>query len=644
MEAPDSTFRFSIVYGLIVALIFLTPTLLNLATSQTDEIQIPNAADEEHYLHLPYLTYSLLPSIAIYSEHNKKGSLSQILASYPNAWLDYLAGALATRMNLTPLKFGLVLDLLFVTLSTIVFLALCYELSGSRAISLMTVILMIELPNFGNIAALFPISLQGLSPALLADPIFNTTALFRGVYTQVSYPFYAIALWLTIRACRSKDASNSLWLGTFLSASLIYIYFFSWAAASFFNLAYVVLTILLDRYHRVSVRKVSDVCQQLCLHGLVAATGIYLSFSSHGQHTAIDPLLSEYWHANLTYVLIAIGAIGICLRAQTPINRELGKTIAVAAIGIVATSNIQPVLGRWISSHQITGSYLGPTLTTATILLLFHSLQQMMARSFPHHLPRVISSWSPAVIVSIAFSHQILSFEKNPDYFYAKQYNSRSTDIARINRQLEFSDKSKHYRGISRSELGELVRYITDHSASDTVIASLPTETPFIDVVPAYLPLIPIPNLLAMLTNRPILFQDWFNTQGLLSSEEMLKRESFLGWLYSDRLQLLWPCIDSAADIPGDIYQMPWTQLQILRASECQGYLSMRESFTPCDAINQFSLGYVVHLSNHSLEIPAWYQGILTNVWQSHSGAIVLYQFNKLAAIDRYCPTHDRAR
>jgi hypothetical protein len=138
------------------------------------------------------------------------------------------------------------------------------------------------------------------------------------------------------------------------------------------------------------------------------------------------------------------------------------------------------------------------------------------------------------------------------------------------------------------------------------------------------------PEIFRLYTDTYLLHDEWL-IQDTVSYEDQLQRELYMGWIFSGKLQYLWPCVGLKAQLPGDLFDGHYTHYLIKREMLSPICAQLLQTYTSCKAVSDYKLEYILverNLSDRSGQhIATFAERILT----SASGAYTLYKVDHSA-------------
>lgn len=544
--------------------------------------------DESIYLKLPRDAFLTRSPESIYVEHTIDETISSYLVRYPSAITDFLVGNLSSFLTLGPVELGLFLDLLCSIISYLFLSRLYFRIFPNRLAAESATIISLSFPWLLIPSQYYDFSIPGLRyfyPAFYLDYSLST---LRGVYTQISFCLFVISIDVLGSLCTTDKARAFSWflLGG-LSASLIYVYVFGWAAV----LGIIPQTLILNSFQKSADKKafrglVSRLFGFSAGHLIVGIPGLILMKHQDFMELVRSPLFGKvrFFSPVMTLLAITIFAFFIRNRNSPPIFFAISVIIS-SVISETILMNMQPILGQSITPYQIPTKYIHPLVSGILFTLLIRAIF-----SNPRTvLYRYVLTTIPIFIFSIR------------SYVLAQQ-------------SIDELGKSK--------EIAELISAISKTPAKTTIAIRSPNS--------------PLAPLIATMTDRQILFQDWISWKKITMTESV-KREMAVGWIFSGEPRLLWPCVYDEPNLPGDILTLTWTDRLIKRAQYCKAEQAIIKNYSSCDILRDFQIDYILWSHTFNFKQPKWYKTFAQTVWRSDEGTYELLRFMRTEALSHFC-------
>ncbi|NDC37508.1 MAG: hypothetical protein EBZ48_05595 [Proteobacteria bacterium] len=357
--------------------------------------------DEPYYLPLPFEAAQRARLSSLWSVGDRGLRVYSELDSYlPHSVSDLLVGSFASALRLSPASLGIFLDVVLFpfALSILYLLYSCLGAGGLPALVASYITLL-----FPWVAALsaFRIFELPISPHIqtISHNFFPSLPIFRGVYTQMSYPFFAAFLYLLARHCTaiSTSLSRVCRLGL-LGGLLIYLYFFAFGAAICFG---AIVLVAAGAFIREGIRTTAVSMAIFGISALiVAAPGLFALldnaslFASGASLETVPPLpYRSYWFLSPISLAACGGAAYYAYRTRS----LLGLWAASIFLAEIVLINSQPILNRWLTPYHFSLFYLHPILSGIIALSLSAYLSPVSQRIFLFFTLAItlVVSWRP---------------------------------------------------------------------------------------------------------------------------------------------------------------------------------------------------------------------------------------------------------
>lgn len=514
---------------------------------------------------------------------------------YPHNILDALIGKLSFILNLTPAQLGIGLDYLCFLLAyfTVYYLFLQFQLQSTTAESatictLCFPFLWITIPNW--LALLMGATNKFL--ALISYHPWPALPIQRAIYTQVSYPLFALALALSLRGIFRRDTRKFLW-GALATSLLVYAYFFAWIAAiivlAISSLSFAIFASR-GKTYRLPARDYFLYILVLGLVALPAILAVHL-LSLHNQ-LEIDANYLRVFGVSASSIAAFIATI-ITIRSWK--SDASATNLAKFGFVLVATDflalNIQGIVQIFIAPYHVATFYVLPLLSGTSIALI--------ARSW-------LSSQTTRHLLNILFSIAVLSA------------------ILKLQTVVIRSDLD--------SEI-ELLTAIRKHTEPESKIAVLPFVDSFNKTAPGiYYSL--LPYWIEALTGR-IPFLAPINDY----STRQVGSELVLGFIFSEEIQAVASCkieVKKSTEIliGSDTYT------RVLRANVCKYIEKAPLQQLACEAYQSNPFDYVVWNKSAKSETPKSSAITLQPLWQNEGGIYSLYKVSRSELKRKLCATN----
>lgn len=603
-----------IVFALLFALISNAAAILEFAKYNGKSFR-RWSPDDPVYIVRALKVSELRPQNWYYYENDTATSATAVLSSRPNAIVDFLVGSVSHTFSLDVSSIALLLDIVFSFLSFVAFVWLFAQITPTLlpCVSATVVALSfpyafyLKLPDFTS--QLFP---------FLVSPNYMDVDLpaFRAVYTQVSYPFFGFLVGGALYFIRRNDWKKRHWglLGLGCGC-LCYLYIFPCISAiaiiSF-------LLILRSMLNTVPAGALSFRLAGSCLVHFLAASFVsclpaLLMLHGSGSEGIVEfHGLRSYWFFSSFSALtsILLFALAKRIRITQPVLFATYLLITSQVLEILLM-NTQPLVGKLIAPYHFPRFYLQPLCSGSIFLMLAYNLSGQRLALLVNRRPH----FRRAILIGAAL---LLA---TPICVLIYQSEELSTRTVRPNPRVE--------------DFAQLIDYLKTETSTDSVIAVISDREPFRSEVKQYFTLRNLPNSIYSLSNRYILHQDWFYNP--VEDLEDIERELYLGWLFSGKMQLLWPCLTlDNLPLPGDTFFFTWTGYLIRRALKCDAFQKSAIPYTLCDAIKKYRVDYVLKEKQFS-SLPWPPVSYYELIWEGKNKAYSLFRYNSEIAKHDVC-------
>lgn len=602
LNKPPSSLLLLVVQALAFSILLNISSIYDYKRSGGASFRSFSEADELIYLPQALNTANGKTANAFYFEHSNEAPTS-LAFNRPTMFLEFGIGFLAKFFNLSPVEIGLVLDLICAFAAYLVFIFFFRLIAGCRLIAELGVFITLLIPWTFAIDQYFNIPIWW-TEFLISSPIGQNgnVPILRGISTQISYPIWGCVLYATLCAI-SNPGHREKWtrIAGVLSGILIYVYFFAWLS----SVAVFSVLVVLNVREKEFPQTLSAIFHTLSLffvyHILFAFYGILasMSFGSDGFPTAAA--IGNYWYLSLEVVLIlAIVALIMYRFGVSQRNFILLSILVTCLVSQLVLMNLQPIIKVAIAPYHFPQLYFQPLFGGVLGVIICNKL-------FSSPFLRKFMLACIYLLIVVAFY---------------------SISILRTNLFAKTAP--------SIAENEELVNYLNNSVSDTSVVALISFALPFEEEAPPVFSWRAEPSLIYALTNLPIFHQYWLAISGT-SPEETIKRELALGWLFTGKPRLLWPCIDGDIDLPGDLFYLTWTSHLFLRKELCKATKEVRTSYSACEIVQDFKIDYVLWESEFDFQPIAHFDSIMKPVWQSSEERYKLYSFSKKNATRQFC-------
>ncbi len=401
----------------------------------------------------------------------------------PSSMTDVLLGKFGLALGLWPVTLGWLLDVLCFFFSYVGFTFFFRALSGSRWGGEIAACTMLLLPwlLFPERACDVPLNFQvsGIYVTSRACNVWPSLPVWRGFYTQLSYPVLAAGLFVLVSGRFGRKLAGAL-LG-----SLIYFYVFAWVAAICVSAIYLVLQSSKDRWKHL--------IQFALTAGVVSAPGLLwflCGYSPIRESLVLPEGFPKFFHLS-PMVLLMIGFFAFARsRVEDPDkNRVIDFILSVLAAEVMLPNYELISRQLWLEDH-FRIFYLEPLLSGAVSALIFGYLAMK-------------STQIAFVLVLLLLSAR----EQQNISNFRERYHHRMWD-------LEFLSKAI----VSKTAPKERLFYLSPNAAN----YELPPEV-------------------EALTRRKVDAPSFLTTL-FEHREEGLRKELFVSWFLRDKFELFNEC------------------------------------------------------------------------------------------------------
>lgn len=552
--------------------------------------------DESYYLRKPYDTNA-------YNVDNllSNPNILNFLSIPSFAFIDLAIAQTGLTFNLTPTELGLLFDLLCCSIAFIGFHKFFgLFLKNNNLTSVATILFLLCPWILTGIWELFPYQISTLSSAtsftLALPPIF------RAFYTQTSIALMGFILFYFSKFYLSTNKNICyLKLTAFLSGLLIHFYFFAWGSMLVTLPITIILINLQGRKYQVDYTR--NLISQLLYFSFFALLGSSLGLiqiaNVNVQGLTQLPQYPKYWNVQIETIILLI-AFSILnfkndLTLRTKFLISFAQSLLLAEIILI---NSQSILNQVMESYHFTIIYLRPLVSSVIILLIF---KEIIKRTRPYALNSLVAKFIPVFSMALIS----LKFISIPNYY--------GTDL---------------------ETLSQLMKAIKEKTLETDTISMLALDHPFEEKIDDMRLFSILPNLMHTFTNRKMLYQNLVRNGQAEEINELFRRELLTGWLFSGKVQPVWPCLYEKPELPGDIFYGTETAFRMNRHKACNTYQHLRRTIESCSLLKEFKVDFIVQQSiNFDKQISE--NAYLEEVW--HNTEYRLLSFNQKKAIDTEC-------
>lgn len=556
--------------------------------------------DETYYLRKPFDTYAHYSDQPIFNTESPN-----LFSLPPTTFIDLILGRLGVTLNLTPIELGILLDLLCCSIAFIGFYKFFSQIIPMQSLSYTTTILFLLSPwMLMGIWEILPYKLSTISSAPSIPHALPP--IFRGFYTQIGMSLigYILAYFCKFYLAKPQN-TNNLKISGFLSGILIHLYFFAWGSMIVALPITIVLIHINFKLHKNPnhIKFLSELAC-FCFFALLGSSlGLLEITNGNNGGLANLPISPKYWNIQIESILFLI-IFSICaLKTELSIRGKFlisfGQALLIAEIILV---NTQGILNQVIASYHFPVLYLRPLFSSIIICILFN---EIIKRNYGN------------------------IFEKSPfkylPYFFLLFISLQTIRIPNFYRQ-------------ELEPLSELLSEINTKTLETDTISMLTLNFPFQEKVDNMLSFSILPNLIHTITNRNFLFQNLAQPGQAEEMDEQFKRELLTGWIFSGKVQPIWPCLSEFPELPGDIFYLTETAFRLNRHSSCSTYHIYKDSLTACSLLQHFRVTIVLHQNHHFEDSSLRKNPYLNMIW--HNKDFILYSLDLPKALGHECKYH----
>lgn len=593
--------------ALLISLFVVSPALLRALLLSWYDPAILSDWDEAYYFPLPFEMYHISWGSFLRRMDGRFEVYNLLNSSLPHAVSDIIVGKLAVLIGFSPAGLGIALDFICFLLSFLILLGMFEELLSSSLKAFAASLAMLLLPWLASLSS-FIYWRAGLPErvTVVSHYFFPSQPVFRGIYTQLSYPLFLFVLSIFLRAFFRKEMSNRTAVGGgILAGLLVYLYFFAWIALTTLVFICIILQCLPVR-GRESWLKPLGLAAIFAAssfftaaYGLTALAGGGRLFKPGPADSLLNGLTFDYsryyFFSPIMFVMLA-GVTVVSIRLyRTGDHRRYVPALLVAAaiISEFLLMNLQPLLNAWITPYHFSLFYLHPVLGGTILALILGSLSASLSRA---------AAW----IVIVA---------------------------ALVPSGVRLSENAAVYSEPLSGET-QLLQEAADVSYSGKVFATMPFESPFDLSRPSPVYRL-LPYWIKTLSRRESLSQFMsFDSD----RERFVRKELFLGWLYSGRPGLLTGCYESERDIPmEDIMTGARAFHDFQRIVDCRLAARIKNDISECELLREFRTDYIIWESGFRFDPPGWLSDVSKVVWSDPRSVYRIIELNYAAAAEKIC-------
>lgn len=566
--------------------------------------------DEIYYIHVADKTAAMSTYKFLVSAFNPDiVSESTIAFSIPHKLTWFVLGWLRQVSGLSPAAFGYLTDIIFGLLG---FLAYFYFFNSIAPVSVKT-----YLAAF--MATFFPwagsVNYLHLTPTIrtlnftvhpFPSDYYPCIGLNRFGATPVSMILFAFGVGLILRAFASSEASSQrrvkLFLAGLISGATIYAYVFGFLAVMV-----VIGVMFLLRLSENSNLKM--VIEDAVVFGLGAFlpsfSGLLQIMSAQEQFpAAILPsgLLRQHYSYSIEQFVLGLSAWSCRRRIKIESGHTMLTVLTVMVFSLFILFNLQPLLEKILTPYHFSVFFIAPMITG---LLTLIGLSLM-----PHN-----KVWKKFPVIAL-------------------------TVLTMLGTGAQASSTIKYLMGVENIRAQQLSRHILE-IPPDSIIASQPFYEPFSTSTFSIDKLSILPYMLNLTLNRNIIPKEEELFPVTISEMVFsLRREFFLGWLFSGKVQTIAPCPVSDKSPYGDIYYGIHDYIFFFRRHLCEQSKKIIQTVTECELVKENKITHVIFSSKTGSKNLELVQSIADNIWSTEDGGQILVSVSQDKLISMACGEH----
>jgi hypothetical protein len=577
--------------SILLASILVFPSLYFHIVSEGSSPASFTHVDEFYYLKLPSASFEGRVPFSDYSE-TPLLSFWETLGASPNMFINMSLGKISKELMLSPALLGILLDFFFIILAyqcfSWMFACLTVEDWHAELASLCCLCLpWIFIPGrylesqviFSQYLVFPPVSLNRFLPVM------------RGIYTQVSYPVIGICLGLFLRGLRPNSIdSRRVFIAAVLGGMSLFIYFFAWVALGAV-MGIGLFTYLLSGFIQKNIttsKFVLTLFQFIVFFILGSAAPIYIIANSDLGGLARNEVVGQYWVV-LPVTLLLVIAIGISYYKRRE-SRVLLLLFSLLLSECVLY-NLQPLLKTILGVFHFPSLFIYP-FVTACLLIIW--MQYFSAEGRSRLLYR-----SSIVIVLFLVGIRVYGT-------LISQYRSHSSSY----------------------ELQEVVQYMRSNMKKDDVISVLAFNEAFSESTPTYFSHSLLPSMVTALSERFVLHQAWAMSNDKEYRVSDYERELLTAFLFSGRVETVWPCVYGTPPMPGDSFSLTRTAYLFYRASMCAE--NSGHEISICQLLGKYRVDYLLWEKNRGFLRPEVLNENSITVFENKEFAVLQLQPEEL--------------
>lgn len=529
-------------------------------------------------------------SEGFFLEHKQALPTSELLTQRVTSPLEYVTASFFQKLGFSASGSGLFLDFLSIFFSCLIFLYFYAHFTSNRRAIVVATITTLFFPD------LFQLRIFGQQVFFggLVSPQFlpEDPPILRSIDTQLSYLAYGVTLVVLMRLVESAERiRRNLPFLAILIALQFYVYFFSWATSLVLSALFLLFSLPgLSGEQRRAALSLKTLGLSAILFLICMLPGFWLLRQAPDAGISTVSQIRDFYAFPLETAVLCLFFSIYLLFGRIP---AANKKVMLLAISLLIAEfpllNLQPLLGVGLAPYHFSVFYLRP---------IFGGLCILLVENFVSRFPFLVLRWSIAgIVISLFLLVSVRGLKE-----------SLTTNPALF-------------------EFEELVDHLEAKATPNAVIATMYHWKPFQEKISPEFAIRVFPQLVYLLTKHPVLGSDWA-ISSKLKDEEVLHRELLTGYLFSGKMQLLWPCLTEMPELPGDMFTCTWTYFLIRRWQHCTQHRTDIENYSACQGLKDFKVDYLLYDADlPQLKLPQSLEPYTEQELVTKHKGFILYRF-----------------
>jgi hypothetical protein len=314
----------------------------------------------------------------------------------PHVFVDIVFGKLHSIFNISIESIALYLDFVTVALTYPLFTRFFLFFCNSRLKAEVATIVVICFPFAFYFPGFFDISI----PGVISSPFENWPSLpiHRAVYTQVSYPLFALSLLLTMEGVRNSKSVQSGIVAGLVTGFTLYFYLFAFLSVAAYLGLLIFLPLFVSGWSKFQEIKSFAISYILSLFAMVLGGVLIIIFcdSTSGFKLSNDLRFSLYLNP-IALIEILVSGYFITRRSFTQSIHNLWEGIFICKLAILILVNLQSIVGLMITPYHFPVFFLIPLCSGFYFLLIVSLINKKQ-------LIRVLLASTMAIAAYIQYS------------------------------------------------------------------------------------------------------------------------------------------------------------------------------------------------------------------------------------------------